>query len=61
MKIRNYLLNQSSLVKKQLNKNQKLVKELILPKTHISLNLSKDKSISVHDSIHPKKNVTEIL
>lgn len=61
MKIRNYLLNQSSLVKKQLNKNQKLVKELILPKTHISLNLSKDKSISVHDAIHPKKNVTEIL
>lgn len=61
MKIRNYLLNQSSLVKKQLNKNQKLVKELILPKTHISLNLSKDKSISVHYAIHPKKNVTEIL
>ena len=58
MKITNYLLNQSSQVKNQLNKNHKLVKELIIPKTPNPLHLSKDKSINKKDS---KKNLTEIL
>ena len=61
MKIEKYLLNQSSLMKYQINKNHKLVKELILPKTHNYINTSKDKIISVHDIINPRKNIAEIL
>ena len=59
MKITNYLLNQSSLVKNQLDKNHKLVKELILPKTQNYMN--KDKNTSVYEVIHPRKNITQIL
>ena len=59
MKITNYLLNQSSLVKNQLDKNHKLVKELILPKTQNYIN--KDKNSSVYEVIHPRKNITKIL
>ena len=62
MKITNYLLNQSSLVKNQLNKNHKLIKELILPKTKNYMNnTSKDKNISVYEVMHPRKNITKIL
>ena len=61
MKIEKYLLNQSSLMKFQINKNHKLVKELILPKTQNYINTSKDKTISVHDIINPRKNMAEIL
>ena len=61
MNINNYLLSQSLLVKNQLNKNHKIVKELVLPKSQNSINISKDKSISVHDVINPKKNIADIL
>ena len=59
MNITNYLLNQSSLVKNQLNKNHKIVKELILPKTQNYMN--KDKNISVYEVMHPKKDITQII
>ena len=61
MNINKYLLNQSLKVKNQLNKNHKIVKELVLPKSQNSINISKDKSISVHDVINPKKNIADIL
>ena len=61
MKIRNYLLSQSLLVKNQLKKNHKIVKELALYTSQNSINTSKDKSISVHNTINPKKNIAEIL
>ena len=61
MNINNYLLSQSLLVKNQLNKNHKIVKELVLPKSQNSINTSKEKSISVHDVINPKKNIAGIL
>ena len=61
MKIEKYILNHSSLLKNQINKNHKLIKELILPKTQNFSNVSKDKTISVHDIINPRKNIAEIL
>ena len=60
MKIRKYLLSQSSLIKNQLNKNHKIVKELVLPKTQNSISISKDKS-NIMNETNPNKKLAEIL
>ena len=60
MNLSNYLHNQSTLLKNQLNKNRKLVNELIIPKTQNSINISKDKIINPYDTIIPNENLNEI-
>ena len=60
MKLKKYLLNQSSLLKRQIDKNHLLVQEF-LSETKNNINNSKDKFTSVHDIINPKNNIAEIL
>ena len=65
MNITDYLLNQSSQVKSQLEKNHKIVNESILLKTHNSFKLSKDKNKPILNNNHShkkeKNNIKEIL
>ena len=56
MKIRDYLLNQKSLVRSQIEKNNKLIKELILSKSPQSFKLRKEKEKI--DSLYNPKNIS---
>ena len=50
MKIRDYLLSQKSLVRNQIEKNNKLIRELILSKSPQSFKLKKEKSVSAENN-----------
>ena len=56
MKIRDYLLSQKSLVRNQIEKNNKLIRELILSKSPQSFKLKKEKEKV--ESIYNPKNVS---
>ena len=56
MKIRDYLLNQKALVRNQIEKNKKLIKELILSNGPHSFKLRKEKENV--DSLYNPKNIS---
>ena len=60
MKIRDYSLNQNSLMKSNKRKSNKIIKNLILSKSHHFIRLSKVNSISFQNPFKSLKTLTSI-